>query len=158
MLLIALALAGIEPPPRPMTFEFKRDSITDEISVKAVLRDGPNRIELTCDPADYRGIRVNLHTGRWLARGHPFSGRRALTYRFDNARPYRTMWDISDRRARLEGRRRVLGFARSLAASEHLVIRTRDVEGRRYELAFRLVDTRPVVERTLEACGETLER
>jgi hypothetical protein len=158
MLLIALALAAIDPPPRPMTLEFERDSITDEISVKAELRDGPNRIEVTCDPADYRGIRVDLHTNRWLARGNMLTGERPLTYRFDDARPRRTMWDVSHRRARLEGRRRVLAFMRALAASRRLVVRTRDVEGRRYELAFRLVDTRPAVERTLEACGETLER
>ena len=158
MFLFALALAAIDPPARPMTFEFRRDAISDEISVKAELRDGPNRIEVTCDPARHGGIRVNLHTNRWLSHGNVLTGKRALTYRFDDDRPRRTMWDISDRRARLEGRRRVLTFMRALAASDRLVVRTRDVEGRRYELAFRLVETRPVVERTLEACGETLER
>ena len=158
MYLIALALAAIDPPPRPMTIEFSRDSITDEVRVKLELRDGPNRIEVSCDPAQYRGIRVDLHTHRWLARGNVLTGQRPLTYRFDEARPRRTMWNVSDRRARLEGRRRVLAFLRALAASERLVVRTRDVEGRRYELAFRLVETRPVVERTLEACGEALER
>ena len=158
MFLIAFAFAAVDPPPRPMTLEFERDSITDEISVKSELRDGPNRIEVTCDPAEYRGIRVDLHTNRWLARGNVFSGERPLIYRFDNARPRRTMWDIRQRRARLDGRKQVRAFLRALAGSERLVVRTRDVEGHRYELAFRLVETRPVIERTLEACGESLER
>lgn len=156
MLLFALALAAGPPlpPPQPMFAEISRDPITDEIKAFATVQDGMNRISVGCDPTRFDGLRVSLTARTWLGRGEPFVGARGLTYRFDDAPPRRMLWMFSDRSARIFYRRNVRSFVQWLANSDHLVFRTRTVDERRLDIAFRLVGTREPLRRVLEACGE----
>jgi hypothetical protein len=156
MLLIALALAGVEPPPpAPMSVEVVRDPITDRISASANLYDAGQKLTVTCDASDYGGIRVVFSSNRWLARDSFFTGERPLVYRFDNQRPRRLIWVMRDRGARLAGRQRVGAFLGWLIRSERLVFRTRDVEDHRYDLSFRINGAYPAIARLLDVCGET---
>ncbi len=154
MLLIALALAAIDPPPRPMAVEVVADPITDKVSASATLRDRGERLVVACDPSDYEGVRVRLHATRWLARGNLFSGERPLIYRFDDQPPRRRLWSLRDRHATLSGQSRVRPFLRALVGAGRLVFRTRDIEDRRIDIAFRIEGAAPAVARLLEACGE----
>lgn len=156
MLFVALALAAIDPPPpRPMSVETVRDAITDDVRVQATLRDGRQRLTLTCDPRDFEFIRVSFTSGRWLVRGNFITRERPLIYRFDDNPPRRLVWIVRDREARLGGRQRVGAFLGGLIDAEELVFRTRDVESNRIELRFRIVGARPAVDQLLRACGET---
>lgn len=158
MFLIALALFAVEPPPRPMSVDVIQDPITDTVRAFAVVREGGDRLVVSCDPDRYDGPRVSFHARRWLARGNLFTGERPVIYRFDEAPPRRTMWDIEDRHGTLTGRSRVIGFLNDLVVAEKLVIRTRDIENHRYDLSFRLVDVRPAVEQALAACAGNAPR
>lgn len=154
MLFMALALAAVDPPPRPMDVEVIEDPITDDIRAYATVRDGGHRLVVSCDPAEYDGARVAVHSRRWLARGNLFTGDRPLTYRFDRLPPRRMMWDVEDRRALLTGESRVDPFLRDLLLAERLVVRARDVEYREFDMIFRLVDVRPAIEQALAACRD----
>lgn len=154
MLFMALALSAIEPPPRPMEVEVVRDPITDEIRAYATVREGGNRLVVSCAPADYDGPRITFHSRRWLARGNMFTGERRITYRFDDLPPVRWTWDVEHRRGRIGDDDKVNAFLRDLMTAERLVIRVRDIEYHVYDLTFRLVDVRPAVERALAACAE----
>ena len=44
-------------------------------------------------------------------------------------------------------------YAVALYESEQLVVRTRDIEHRKFDITFRLVDVRPAVEQALAACA-----
>jgi len=153
MFLIALALAAVEPPPQPMEVEIVHDPITDLTRAYATLREEGSRLVVSCEPSQYSGPRVSIHARRWLSRGNLFTGERPVTYRFDNLRPRRMMWDVDDRRAMLTGSRRVRNFIAHLVQAEKLVIRTRDIENHRYDLTFRLAQVRPAVEQALAACA-----
>jgi hypothetical protein len=153
MLFMALALQAIEPPARPAEVEVVRDPITDEIRAYATVRDGGERLVVSCAPADYDGARVTFHSRRWLARGNLFTGERRVTYRFDELPPVRSMWDVEHRRGRIGDDDKVDAFLRDLVTSERLVIRVRDVEYHVYDMTFRLVDVRPAVEQALAACA-----
>ena len=153
MLFMALALAAIEPPPHPMEVEVIRDAITDEIRAHATVRDGGNRLVVSCAPADYGGARITFHSRRWLARGNLFTGERRVTYRFDQHPPVRWMWDIEHRSGRIGDDDKVDPFLRDLVNAQRLVIRVRDVENHVYDLTFRLVDVRPALEQALAACS-----
>lgn len=146
------------PPPRPMSVETVRDSITDHVRVTATLRDATQRLTLSCDPHDYEFIRVRFTSMRWLVRGNFITRERPLIYRFDDLPPRRLIWIVKDREARLAGRRRVTEFLREFVAADELVFRTRDVETNRIELRFRIVGARPAVAQLLAACGETALR
>ncbi|HEV2866874.1 MAG TPA: hypothetical protein VGX37_10180 [Allosphingosinicella sp.] len=153
MILIALALNASELPVQPMTVEVVRDPITDGIRASATLREDGNRLVVSCQPHEYHGPRITFHSRRWLQRGYFFSGQRPVTFRFDNQRPARMFWEIDDRSATLDGDRRVAYFLNGLFVSERLVIRTRDVEKRRFDMIFHLRDVRPAVEQALRACS-----
>ena len=157
MFLIALALAAAEPPsppPRPMRVEVTRDTISDDITATATLQDRGAKLTLTCEPDDYEGVRVIFASQHWLAGSSFFTGERPLLYRFDEERPVRLIWIMRDRGARLAGRQRVTRFLRGLIAAEGLLFRTRDIEDRPVDIAFRIVGARPAVEQLLAACGE----
>lgn len=157
MFSIALALAAADPPsppPRPMRVEVTRDTISDDITATATLQDGGAKLTLTCEPDDYEGVRVIFASQHWLAGNSFFTGERPLLYRFDEERPVRLIWIMRDRGARLAGRQRVTRFLRGLIAAEALLFRTRDIEDRPVDIAFRIVGARPAVEQLLAACGE----
>ena len=154
MLFMALALGAIEPPARPAEVEVVRDPITDEIRAYATVRDGGERVVVSCAPADYDGARITFHSRRWLARGNLFTGERPVTYRFDTLPPVRWMWDVEHRRGRIGDDDKVRAFLAGLTSAERLVIRVRDIENIRHDMSFRLVDVRPAVEQALAACAE----
>jgi len=156
MLLAALALAAVEPPPpAPMSVEVRRDSITDEVVASANLYDYGQRLTIACDPAHYSGMRVSFSTNRWMAGDSFFTGERPLVYRFDSEPARRFVWIMRDRGARLSGRSRVSYFLGGLIASERLVLRSRDVEDHPFDLTFRINGAYPAIARLLDACGES---
>ena len=152
MFLMALTLMAVELAARPMDVEVVRDLITDEVRAYATIREGRDRLVVSCAPAEYDGARVAFHSHRWLARGNIFTGGRPVTYRFDNLPPRRMMWDVNDRRGLLTGNSRVAAFLSGLVGSERLVIRARDIENRRFDMVFRLVDVAPALRHALAAC------
>jgi hypothetical protein len=159
MLLIALALAAIEPPPpRPMTVEVVRDAINDRIRANANLYDAGQRLTLACDPARYDGVRVTVTSNNWLSRGFILTSERPLLYRFDDEPLRRLIWVVHDRTAQLAGRKRVTQFIRQMIGAERLVFRTRDVEEHRLDLTFRLIGARVAVDQLLDVCGESRVR
>jgi len=151
MFLMALTLAAVEPPPRPMEVEVIRDAITDQVRAFATVRAGRDRLVVSCDPARYRGVRVSFHAAHWLSRGNLFTGERPVVFRFDDLPPRRMMWDVDNRRGMLTGSR-VYNFLNHLVAADRLVIRTRDIENHRYDFTFRLLGVRPAVDQALAAC------
>jgi hypothetical protein len=154
MFLMALTIAAATPPPRPMEVDVVRDPITDHVRAYATVREGGDRLVVSCDSSSRDGPRVTFHGRRWLASGNLLTGDRPVTYRFDDHPPRRRMWDLDDRRGTLTARARVGSFLAWLMASRKLVIRTRDIENHRYDMTFRLVDVRPAIEQALTACGQ----
>jgi hypothetical protein len=162
MLLAALALLAAETPfepvaadttpVEPMAVEIVRDPITDEIRAFATARDDGHRLVVSCEPSDYDGARVSVHSRRWLARGNIFTGERPVIYRFDSLTPQRSMWDVEDRSGRIASSRRAASFIGHLMSAEKLVIRARDIEGHLFDMVFRLREVRPAVEQALAAC------
>ncbi len=150
---MVLALAVVEPPPRPMEVEVVRDPITDHVRAYATIREDRNRLVVSCDSSERGRIEIAVHSDRWLARGNPWTGYRAITHRFDAQRPRRMMWDIEDRHATLRGRSRVDNFLARLFGAQKLVIRTRDIENHRLDLTFRLVGVRSAVEEAIGTCS-----
>lgn len=153
MFLLALTIMASDLPPRPMTVEVVRDPITDAVRAEAALRDDGNRLVVSCDPAEYDGPRVSIHSRRWLGGGNFLSGHGPIIYRFDGQRPRRMLWSIDDRRATLSRGRRVAAFLRDLQTAQRLVIRARDIENRRFDMVFRLKDVAPALGQALAACG-----
>jgi hypothetical protein len=153
MFLLALTIMASEPPPRPMSVEVVRDAITDEVRASASVRDDGNRLVVSCEPGEYDGPRISVHSRRWLGRGHIFSGDRPVIYRFDSQPPRRMMWDIDGRWATLSRGVRVAAFLRDLQGAQRLVVRARDVENRRFDMIFRLKDVAPAVQQALAACS-----
>ena len=149
---MALAVAAADPPPQPASVEVIRDPITDHVRAYATVRARRNRLVVSCDSSDRDRPKVVFHSDRWLARGNLFSGFRPVTHRFDNQRPRRQMWHVEDRHATLTGERRTAAFLAHLAASEKLVIRTRDLERNRIDLTFPLIDVEAALEQAMSAC------
>lgn len=151
MFLLALAVAVAEPPS-PMEVEIAQDPITDEVRAEAILRADGHRLVVGCDPSRYDGVRVTVHSRRWLQRGDPIHAR-IMTYRFDDELPRRVTWRVTDRRARLWKANRTEAFIARLATAQRLVVRTDDIEGHRFDMIFRPTEARPALDRMLEACG-----
>jgi hypothetical protein len=159
MLLVALALAAVDPPPpQPMSVEVVRDPITDAVRASAELLDAGQKLTVACDPARYEGVRVSFSTRHWMAGDSFFTGERPLIFRFDSQRPRRFIWIMRDRGARLSGRKRVTFFLAEMIAAERLAFRTRDIEDQVVDLSFRVVGAYPAIARLLEACGENRMR
>jgi hypothetical protein len=156
MLMFALALAA-QLPPEPMTVTMGRDLINDRVRATAELRQGGNRLAVICETGDEDGPRVTFHARHWLARGHLFSSRRRMTYRFDDAPPRRMFWRIRERRATLTRDVRVAAFMRDLRTARRLVIRSSDMEKRRFDAVFDLQDVGPAVDRVLQTCSGSPE-
>lgn len=152
-MLIALSLAALPVPARPMTAEISRDAITDRVSATATLRADRDRLVVGCDPSRVRRLWISVDAARWFWPGNAFNGSLPLTYRFDSQPARRMMWSVRDRRATLVGIDRVRRFINALAASERLVIRARDLEGAPFDIAFDIVDAAPAIATALEACG-----
>ena len=157
MFLMALTLMAVELPARPMDVEVVRDLITDEVRAYATIREGGDRLVVSCAPAEYGGAHVAFHSRRWLARGNMFTGGRPVTYRFDDLPPRRMMWDVNDRRGRLGGDR-AAAFLGDLATARQLVIRARDIENQEFDLVFRLEGVQPAVDHALTACAAAARR
>jgi hypothetical protein len=153
MILTALTLLAMQIPPEPMRATIGRDLINDRIRATATLRQGGNRLVVICEPGNEDGPRVTFNSRRWLARGHLLSGRRRMTYRFDNHPPRRMFWDIDDRRATLTRDVRVNAFLRDLRTARRLVIRVKDMEQRRFDAVFDLHGAGPAVDRVMQACS-----
>jgi hypothetical protein len=148
----------MQPPrepaePSPMVVEIVRDAMTDDIRAFATLRQGGDRLVISCDPARYRGARVEFHSRRWLQPGTFAWFDAPLRYRFDDNPPQQMMWYIRHRRAALYRERRAAAFIAEMMTSRRLAIRTRDVENHRFDTVFTLPETRPAIEQALSACG-----
>jgi hypothetical protein len=160
MFFLALALvAADEPPaaivPRPMTVEVSRDPMNDRVSATATLRDAGNRLDISCDPGRYDGMRVSFTSMYWLARGNVLTGERSVSYRFDDQRPRRLYWHVESRSGRIgDSRNRARPFIREMVSAERVVLRTRDVSERPIDITFRIVGARPAIAQLLDACGE----
>jgi hypothetical protein len=151
---MAVAAQALTPPvfpPPPMTVETHRDSITDRVSAYATLRQGDDRLVVGCDRLG-GDIKVTVHTERWMVRGALFYGYRTFIYRFDRDRPRRLLSRPDDRSATLKMNRRIVPFLRSMAQSNELVVRMRDVEKNWFDTNFRLVNTGPVLNQLLTTC------
>ena len=153
MILTALTLLAMQTPPEPMRVSIGRDLINDRVRATATLRQGGNRLVVVCETGNEDGPRITFNSRRWLARGHLLSGRRKLTYRFDNHPPRRMFWEIDDRRATLNRDVRVAAFLHDLRSARRVVIRARDMEKRRFDAVFDLNGAGPAVDRVLQACS-----
>ena len=163
MFSIALALAATlaeppsraEPAPQPMTVEVVRDAITDRLSATATLRAGGERIELRCRAPHWGEVSVEYHSRHWIARGNFLTGRQPVTYRFDDHAPVRRLWRVHERVARFDDRGRAIAFIGALMNARRLVLRTRDIENRTFDVVFPIGDTQPAIVELLHTCGSS---
>jgi hypothetical protein len=147
-----LILTPLELLPRPMYVEIERDPITDSVSAFAIARAHNGRLHIGCDPDRYRGIRVTFRSRNWLEEEKLFTGRRKMTYRFDDAVPVRARWDIKNDTAILRPWRDLPTFVSWVVNSRRLIIRSKDIESRERDLHFSLEGSRPAVDKMLEVC------
>lgn len=152
MLLTGLAMLALDVPGGPMQVAVHRDPITDRVTASAELLNDGHRLVLSCEPARYRGIQVHLHSRHWFRHGGTLTGRRTLTYRFDDDAPRRTLWKVRDHDARLTGRRQVPAFIEWLTSSELLVVRASDIEGTAFDMYFPLAGVDEAVTELRAAC------
>ena len=157
MVLIALALAAVQPatPPQPLEIEIARDPISDRLQATATLRGNGERIEIRCRAPDWGDVHVEYHSRRWLARGNILTGQNPVTYRFDEQRPVRKLWHVNDRTASFDDRGRTIRFLRGLMGARRLVIRTRDIENHRFDTIFTIGESSGAIARLLETCGSS---
>ena len=152
MLLTGLAIVALDWAFAPTRVEVRRDPITDQVTATAELLHDGHRLILSCEPARYRGIQVNLRSRHWFRHGGTLTGRRTLTYRFDDDAPRRTLWKVRDHDARLTGRRQVPAFIGWLTTSERLVVRGTDIEGAVFDIYFPLDGAGEAVAQLRAAC------
>lgn len=150
--LFALALAAADAPA-PMAVEVVTDVITDQVRAFATVRADGHRVVVSCDPSRYEGLRISVHSRRWLARGNLFTGERPLIHRFDRGSARRGMWDVESRSATLMGEARKQSFLAQLETASRLAIRARDIENHRFDMVFPLLGVRPALERVRAACA-----
>lgn len=157
MVLIALALAALQPAaaPQPMEIVIERDPISDRLRATATLRSQGERIEIRCRAPDWGDVHVEYHSRRWLARGNFLTGQQPVTYRFDEQRPVRKLWHVNDRTASFDDRSRAIPFLRALMGSRRLVLRARDIENHRFDTVFTIGESGDAVARLLETCGSS---
>jgi len=157
MVLIALALAAVQPatPPQPMEVVIERDPISDRLRATATLRSQGERIEIRCRAPDWGDVHVEYHSRRWLARGQFVTGQTPLTYRFDGQRPVRKLWRVRDRTASFDDRSRAIAFLRALMGARRLVIRMRDIENHRFDTAFTIGESSAAITQLLQTCGSS---
>lgn len=162
LLPLALAVSQVAYPPveAPVRVEIGRDPVTDQPRASAVVWSaGGNRLRIHCDPARHDGIRVTLSSGRFtLAGGAPFAGSQPITHRFDDQTPERDWWKVEGPRAELARPGSVASFLRWFGASERLVLRARDIEGRQVDYRFELGRPQGAVDQLIAACGEPRRR
>jgi len=152
MLLTGLAMLALDVPGGPMQATVHRDPITDRVTASAELLNDGHRLVLSCEPARYRSMQVRLHSRHWFRHGRTLTGRRRLTFRFDDAAPRRTAWRVRDHDAQLAGRRQISAFIGWLMSSELLVVRATDIEGTAFDMYFPLAGVNEAVTELRAAC------
>ena len=153
MLAIALAAAALQPS-QPATLEVERDAITDRVSAAAVVRAPEGRLVIGCDPEEYPGLRITVHSTRgWFARPEFVSRSRRFTFRFDRARPVRLTWETERRTAWIDSRRVTSAMIARARAAQRLAIRAKDVEGREMNFLFDMAGTRPLIDQAVGICN-----
>lgn len=155
----SLEEAAFDPIPRPMEVEMKRDKISDAVQASAVARTWNGRLEIGCDQARYKGIRITVSGRDWLRGENVITKRLLLLHRFDRAAPQRASWITRDRTAYLHPRGHVLPFLSWVVSSNRLVVRTEDIEDRKSDLVFPLIGAKNAINQVLYTCGaEELRR
>jgi hypothetical protein len=157
MVLIALTLAAVQAatvqPAPPLEAAITRDAITDRLRATAILRGEGERIEIRCESPDWGDVSVRYHSRRWLARGNILTGQTPVTYRFDDQRPRRKLWHVSDRTASFDDRGRLVAFLRAMLGAHRLVLRTRDIENRTFDSVFTIGESASAIAQILQTCG-----
>jgi len=152
MLMLAFAAALLQPVDSP-ALEVRRDPITDRVSAFAIVRSPEGRLAIGCDPEQFRGVRVLVHSSRaWFARERFVSRARSFTFRFDRARPTSSRWATERRTAWPMSSRVTRGFIQRARTAHQVVVRTTDMEGRRFDLSFDLTGARPLINEALGLC------
>lgn len=153
MLAVALAVAAFQPAMAP-ALEVERDPITDRVSAFAVIRAPEGRLAIGCDPQEFDGIRVMVHSTRgWFARAEFVSRARQFTFRFDRARPVSVRWETSRRTAWVGSQHTAAAMIERSRWASRLAIRGRDFEGRQMDFVFHLAGARPVIEEAVGICN-----
>jgi hypothetical protein len=157
MVLIALALAALQPAPPapPMEVSIVRDAITDRLRATATLRGEGERIEIRCAAPDWGDVHVEYHSRRWLARGNILTGQNPIIYRFDQQRRVRKLWHVRERTASFDDRGRTIAFLRGLMGARRLVIRARDIENHRFDSVFAIGESTDAIAQLLQTCGSS---
>jgi hypothetical protein len=157
MVLIALTLAALQPAaapaPPPVDVTIARDAMTDRLRATAILRGEGERIEIRCESPDWGDVSVRYHSRRWLARGNVLTGQLPVTYRFDEQRPRRKLWHVSDRTASFDDRGRLVAFLRAMMGARRLVLRTRDIENHTFDSVFAIGESTGAIAQLLQTCG-----
>lgn len=153
MLAIAVAAAAFQPALAP-ALEVERDPINDRVSAFAVIRSPEGRLAIGCDPQEYDGIRVMVHSTRgWFARAEFVSRARHFTFRFDRARPVRVTWETSRRTAWVGSPRTAAVMIARARGAYRLAIRGKDFEGRQMDFVFDMAGARPVIDEAVGICN-----
>lgn len=160
MLMLALVLAAqplVEPDgvpvAVPVSVEVTQDPITDRVGAFATIRTEEGRLAVGCDPTRFRGVRVQVQSRYWLAHENVVTGVRKFDYRFDATPPRRGRFRTSARTAWLRSREETDYFMSWMRRAERVVIRVRDVEGRRLDLGFPLAEMGPAIDEALRICA-----
>ncbi|MFN3726872.1 MAG: hypothetical protein ACK4SZ_11280 [Allosphingosinicella sp.] len=152
MLALALAIAALQPTVPP-ALEVERDPITDRVSALAVIRAPEGRLAIGCDPEEYGGLRLTVHSTRgWFARAEFVSRARQFTFRFDRARPVRVSWETSRRTAWVGSPRTASRMIARARTAQRLAIRARDFEGRQMDFLFDMTGARPLIDEAIGIC------
>lgn len=153
MLALALAAAALQPTVPP-TLEVERDPITDRVSALAVIRAPEGRLAIGCDPHEYDGVRLTLHSTRgWFARAEFVSRARRFTFRFDRARPVRVTWETSRRTAWVGSSRTASLMIARARTAQRLAVRAKDFEGRQMDFLFDMAGARPLIDEAIGICN-----
>lgn len=153
MKMLALALAAALQPAVPPALEVERDPITDRVSAFAVIRAPQGRLAIGCDPQEYDGLRMMVHSTRgWFARAEFVSRARRFTFRFDRARPVRVRWETSRRTAWVGSPHTASLMIARARTAQRLAIRTKDFEGREMDFVFDMAGARPVIDEAVGIC------
>ena len=153
MLVLALAAAALQPTVPP-ALEVERDPLNDRVSAFAVIRAPEGRLAIGCDPQQFDGLRIMLHSTRgWFARAEFVTRARRFAFRFDRARPVRVRWETSRRTAWVGSQRTTSLMIARARAAQSLVVRARDFEGRQMDFVFDMAGARPLIDEAIGICS-----
>jgi len=152
--MLALALATALQLAVPPTLEVERDPITDRVSAFAVIRSPEGRLAIGCDPQEFEGLRLMVHSTRgWFARAEFVSRARRFAFRFDRARPVRVRWETSRRTAWVGSSRTASLMIARARSAQRLAVRTKDFEGRQMDFVFDMTGARPLIDEAIGICN-----